>query len=386
MSDEKPTITDKTLSRLGEALRDHNSRKNLIRKIGHAFRLLLTFTGLCYVASLLLAVILMRLVGENNVTLAFLLYLPQVIWLLPLPAFLLLTLIWQRKLFIALFLTTAFFIWSVMGYRLGSDEPLLESDRSADTLTILTYNRGQHRSQSLQPFKNLIKPDLLVMQEANGRATRYAKAKTYQEFTHTAGKDQFVLLSKFPITDASSITLPFGKREQTVAARFEIDWNGTPVAIYSVHLPTPRDTLLYYRRGAFLYGLLGVPGTPWGEKRKNNQAYWDSRLALSRALIEQLKKEKLAMIVVGDFNTPHAGYNHRLFNSFLQDAHKKSGSGFGYTFPGITRNPLSLRGPWMRIDYIFSDKNWHNLRCITEKKRPSQHRALATTLRLKSQN
>lgn len=383
MSDVKPSFADKSLGRLGEALRDRTSRKELIWKFGRALRWLLAFTGFSYASTLLLLALSLRLIGENNVTLAFLLYLPHIIWLLPLPALLLPTLIWQRKVFLTLILTSTFFIWSVMGYRLGSDEPLPQSGRTADMLTVLTYNRGQHANQSLQPFKNLTHPDLLLMQEASGRAPGYAKAEAYQGFTHSAGQDQFILLSKYPITDTSTLSLPFGERQETVAARFEVNWNGQSIAVYSVHLPTPRDTLLYYRRGAFLYGLLGLPGTTWGEKRKNNQAYWDARLELSRALIEQLKKEKLPMIVVGDFNAPHAGYNHRLFNSFLQDSHKKSGSGLGYTFPGTTRNPLSAGGPWMRIDYIFCDQNWKCLRNTAEKNRRSQHRAVSATLKLK---
>lgn len=383
MSDVKPSIVDRTLTRLGNELQDETARKKLITKIARGFRLLFTIFGLGYTILLLAAAGLMRMVGENNVSLAFFLYLPQIIWLSPLPVLLLPALIWQRKLFIVLMATALFFTWSVLGYRFGPEVPLADSSRDDDTLTVLTYNRGQNASQSLQPFKNLIKPDLLALQEAGGRAPGYAKAEDYEEFPYAAGQDQFVLLSKYPIIDTIAVTLPFGDHEETVAARFEIDWNGTPIAVYNVHLPTPRDILAYYRRGAFVYGIIGVPGTPWSEKRKKNQAYWDSRLDLSRALVAHLKEEKLPMIVVGDFNAPHAGYNHRLFNSFLQDSHKKSGGGFGYTFPGITRNPLSLYGPWMRIDYVFCDDNWSSLRCTTEKKRPSQHRALAATLKLK---
>jgi endonuclease/exonuclease/phosphatase family metal-dependent hydrolase len=390
MSDAKPTNTDadKSFQNLSEELQDEVARKQFARLVRRVLKTSLTFSGYGYVAFLLLLITSMRSIGEKNLTLAFLLYCPQVAWLLPMPFFLLPALLWQRKLFLALILTTGIFVWSVMGYRFGSDDPLPVSNRGADTLTLLSYNQGQQGNKNLQRFKNLIQPDFLVLQEAS-QLKLYAENSGYEELGYLGGEGEYAMLSKYPITDTSPVTFPyppFTGHKQTVATRFEIDWNGTQIAIYSVHLPTPRDVLLYYRKGAFLYGIIGIPGTELGEKRKANQLYWDARLALSESLAKHLKEEKLPMIVAGDFNTPHFGYNHRFFESFLHDAHKTSGSGFGYTFPGTTHNPLSLGGPWMRLDYIFYDENWQGLRCMVEKKRPSQHRAIAVTLQLKSEN
>ena len=36
----------------------------------------------------------------------------------------------------------------------------------------------------------------------------------------------------------------------------------------------------------------------------------------------------------------HKGKVARLFASKFQDAHLNAGGGFGFTFPGVTRNPL----------------------------------------------
>ena len=65
------------------------------------------------------------------------------------------------------------------------------------------------------------------------------------------------------------------------------------------------------------------------------------------------------------------------------EAHHDVGSGLGYTFPGTTRNPLSLGGPWMRVDHIFFDSDWRALESLTESERPSQHRAVFSALELK---
>ena len=168
-----------------------------------------------------------------------------------------------------------------------------------------------------------------------------------------------------------------------LAARFTIDFAGTEVALYSVHTISPRDTLRYYRRGAFLYGVLGVPGTPLAQKRRVNQKYWNGRVEQARSLRDLIASDPLPVIIAGDFNAPAGGYIHHLFRSHFEDAHTAAGHGFGYTFPGTTRNPLSLGGPWMRIDYLFCSRSWETVWCITESHRPSQHRALAAKFKIK---
>lgn len=388
MSDDKPNNADEDFLKLSEELQDELSRKQIGRMFSRLAKGLLEYTGYAYVAFLLFLMVCTRSIGEKNLTLAFILYLPQVAWLLPMPLFLLPALIWQRKLFLTLILTTGIFIWSVMGYRFGSDKPVPLSDRGPDTITVLSYNHGQQGNKRLQRFKNFIQPDIMLIQEGGIKAL-YKEGSGYDNLPFVSDQGEFALLSIYPIVDTSQISFPFppfSGKKQNIATRYEIDWDGRRVAIYNVHLPTPRDNLLYMRKGAFLYGILGIPGTPLADKKKSAQIYWDTRIALSLDLIKKLKDEELPMIVVGDFNAPHFGYNHRLFDSFLNDAHKTSGSGMGYTFPGVTRNPLSLGGPWMRLDYIFYNDKWKSLGYLTEKKRPSQHRAVAATLRLKSKD
>jgi hypothetical protein len=37
----------------------------------------------------------------------------------------------------------------------------------------------------------------------------------------------------------------------------------------------------------------------------------------------------------------------------------------------------------MRIDYLFCDEVWESVWCLTEARRPSQHRAVAAMFRLR---
>lgn len=383
-SDENGRL-ERLLNRLGEALRDRDSRSRAFGKVFRWFRLSVLVVSILYLIWLLIALpLLLRHVGERNLSLAFCLYVPLQIWLLPLiPLFgiALLSLQWRLLPFLLL-AAPVFALWP-MGYRFGGGELPAPAERPPESLTILSYNRGQHLNQSLQPFKDLVAPDLLVYQESTGRAPRYLVSDAYAEFSHFEGESEFVLLSKHPITAkepviiAATPPLPI-----PIAARFEIDWNGRPIALYTVHMTSPRDVLRYYSHGAALYGVIGLPGTPFNENRKINQKFWDDRIDVARALAERIANDSLPVIVAGDFNAPQAGYIHGIFNDFLDDSHKIAGSGFGFSFPGTTRNPLSLGGPWMRIDHIFSDpEHWTVQTAIAEKDRPSQHRAIAAVLK-----
>ena len=106
-------------------------------------------------------------------------------------------------------------------------------------------------------------------------------------------------------------------------------------------------------------------------------------MQLERDLLSVFQHEKRPFLAVGDFNMPDHGYAYHLFAGQLTDAAKRAGRGYGFTLPGTTRNPLSLFGPWLRIDYIFSSAALKPIYCRTEDWRKSQHRAVAARLTMK---
>lgn len=372
---------DRRLERLGETLADDEKRQRLASRIRLATRILVIAPAILYGALLLLALLCFRFIGEQNLTVTFLLYLPRVLFLLPAAILLPLVLLVDRRIAILLFAACLAFFFFGMGWQLGATpEPLASAP--GRSLTVLTYNRGQHAQQSLQPFKNQTDPDIIILQEARGRARGYSVAEGYEKFTHTIDEGEFTLLSRYPILGARSVEREGAPGAPPRAARFEIDFEGTRIALFAVHTESPRDVLLYYRQGAFLWGVLGLPGTPFAEKRKSNQVYWNERIAEARELRDTFASDPIPVLVAGDFNAPAGGYIHGLFLEEFADAHRSAGSGFGYTFPGTTRNPLSGGGPWMRIDYLFCNDAWTANWCITESGRPSQHRAVTAQFRL----
>ena len=348
--------------------------KLMIRKlVGRVLLACRWFVRLCaggYLLFLALLCLLFRTIGEQNLTLAFGLYLPPAGWGLPLLAIAPLALIFDWKSFPLLVAGIAFIAFGLFGLEWHSPRA---APGNAPVLTVLTFNRGESVG-SLQPFKNATQPDVILLQDANDRANRYIKSPGYEEFGFGDNIGQFTIVSRFPVTSKELIV----DGGVAVAGRFTIDWQGRSVALYTMHLPTPRDPLRSLFRGAFMWGLPG----PWSGKRAAYQPWWNAHIEHSEAIIKRAQAEMLPCIVAGDSNAPAQGYVHHLYTRTLIDSHEAAGFGCGMSFPGTTHNPLSLGGPWMRIDKILCNSAWLPLWNKAEAERPSQHRAVAAAFAL----
>ncbi len=340
------------------------------RRRAARFLAVLAVFYLLFTLALLLA---LRQVGEANHGLALLLFAPPTLWLLPGLLLLPFALIWSWRSLPPLAAAALVILGPFMGWQLDRGAPAADA-YAAPSLTLMTWNRGQHGGQTPLDFKRRQQPDLLVLQEAAQRERAFARSSDYGDYAAYQCAGEHTLLSKFPILESS--LLPAG------AARFVIDWNGRRIAVYSVHLRTPRDVLLSQWKGGLFYGMLGFPGTPWAERSAQYQVFWDGQLDAAAKILDAVRQDPLPALIAGDFNSPHTGHIRHLFSRDLGDAHAEAGAGFGFTFPGRTRNPFSAGGPWLRIDYIFFSRHWSAMTCTTEAERASQHRAVAARLAL----
>jgi len=346
----------------------------LLRSLGWLLSWSIIITGALACSGMVIMAAALDFVGQRNMTTAFFMYFPVWIWALPaaLMVPLLLLVRWRLGLITLLLVLIFWGPWS--GYQWSGQQDL----RIPAEIRILSWNRGQSNGESLQPFKNLTRPDVLTMQDASGRLAGYQSAPEYAELPHAAQVGEFLILSRFPILRSAAVTFatePTGKL-QTIAGRFELQSPDGVFVVYSVHFPTPRGTLDFYKRGAFLLGVLGLPGTAWGDKRTEYQRYWNAQLALAKQLAQQVQTETLPVILAGDFNSPAIGPIHRLFKAFLRDSHLTGGTGYGYTFPGKTNNPVALFRSWLRLDWILASKQWELVSQQTETGRTSQHLAV----------
>lgn len=330
-------------------------------------RVRLRVAFVCFLIAATAFLLVQEWVGERNLFTVFFLFLPGQGWLIPLGVFGFAAMcLGDWKLSIHVVGACLAFVWFYLDWEIsGSRE-----GRGGPELVVMTFNRGQ-RSGSLQPFKELHRPDIIAMQEAGRSTAGYLKSGGYSDFSHGDDIGEFMLLSKYPIKDKGLLEFRVGDRAFKVAAWFVVEFAGEEVVIYNVHMDTPRDQLLALRRGAFLRGLW-----PFSEAARSYQGFWDRQIELARLLLDHIVRETRPVIVVGDFNTPDHGYIYRSFRRRLQDAHEKAGRGFGWTFPGKTRNPLTLFGPWLRIDHQFASHSWRVLGCTAESGRPSQHLAV----------
>ena len=364
---------DHFLEKLGGILSDPERRALFLRSLPRRMRWLLRVVFAVFVIVSLAFLGIVEWIGERNLFTAFFLFLPAQIWFVPLGMFMFAAvclLDWRLALSVAA-VTGAFVLfyldWEMSGPRAGD---------GGKELVVMTFNRGQ-RAGSLRPFKKANNPDILAMQEAPRQSKQYLKVADYQDLLHGEDVGEFMLLSKFPIIEKELLDL-VGFRGKPIAAKFTVDFDGEEIVIFNIHLDTPRGELLAFRRGAFLHGLW-----PGSAAAKSHQEFWAHQIKNAKALIDIIEAERRPAIVVGDLNTPDHGYIYRQFRSGLQDAHEVAGRGFGCTFPGETRNPLTLFGPWLRIDHVFASDAWRPLECQAESGRRSQHLAVAARFELR---
>jgi vancomycin resistance protein VanJ len=340
------------------------SEASLLRGCFRLLKLATRFTILLYLLALALLAWSLDRFGQTNLTTAALMYLPPMAWIAPafilfLPALLL---DWKSALLLPVSAGLYFVFFLDYQWRPqvtpGAPTPF-------DTVRVLTWNRGQGKKASLRTYSETLKPDFILLQDAAGRGAGYRKDPAYAEFREVAQTGEFVIMSRWPILSAEGIgartTTGSLARGGPVAARFVVVAAGRRITLYSIHLPSPRDALESYKRGSFLWGVLGVPGTPWESKKRHYQAFWDEKVSLAREILERAEAEEGPLILAGDFNTPAFGPIYRMFAGSFTDAHTTTGSGLGFTFPGDTGNPFALFQPWLRLDQIHASQHWQVL-------------------------
>jgi vancomycin resistance protein VanJ len=304
--------------------------------------------------------------GERNWLFSLMHYMPAQALLLPLivltPACLLL-----RRSLVVWHLGVAFIVIFVyMTFRWSWASPIKSSE-----IKVVTFNFGESNRAQFMAFLATEKPDLLLLQDARGRGADLVN-KIPGMYASDLG--QFAFLSKFPIENAALVP-DVATQGQPVAARYEVHIQGRLVALYSVHLPTPRQQLVRFIGGRRILG--DLVGHAHREPLYGNyRDFIRERIRLAQALVRVLAQEKLPTIVGGDFNTPDHGYIYHLMAGEMADAFTHAGCGWGLTFPGSTHNPISLFGPWLRIDYLWAGHGWRVPECHTEPGRKSQHKAV----------
>ena len=320
-----------------------------------------------------------RMVGERCWLLSFLIFLPPTVWLLPVLILAPVAALVSRPMLAIIAFGIGVVVFGFAQFRFGFGARSAAAGEK--TLTLMTNNIGQSNHQSMAPFVRQQNPDFLLIQEAVGHSPYYKRAYP-DRFVAAVG--EFVLVSRFPIASATLVPEGLWAKRTPAAALFRVQWPVHPLSIYAVHIPTPRPDFALFRGHGFLVELVRNRGPAWNQYGAYGEAM-HQRVEVAKRLAEAIAKDPNPVLVGGDFNMPSWGYVHSIFSSRLSDAFEVSGYGFGFSFPGTTHNPLSLFGPWLRLDYVFCNRWWTPIGCWTEPRRASQHRAVAATFSFASQ-
>lgn len=329
--------------------------------------------SIAYVVMLVLVLLAIKIAGERYWLSSAALYLPPLGWLLPLAVLTPLCFLHARRScwFHLIAVITVLFVFMDFHWKLWTPA-------KKKSLTIVTNNIGSRKAQTLFPFLEGEKPDIIVLQEAWRLAPMLSRR--HPNF-FVAQRSEFVLLSKFEIKNSGVVPGSLTPRGY-LAAWFELNYHGKSILVYAVHLPTPRFDLERLRGRGFVVELLRGGGLYSTEGRVAFAKAMDERIQAAEKLMEVLQKEERPFLVAGDFNAPSPGYVKDIFASNLTDVFAAAGRGYGLTFPGSTWNPLSLFGPWLRIDYIFAGKGWRPISCEVEPRQSAQHLGIAATVEL----
>ncbi|MBT6462191.1 MAG: hypothetical protein HOK49_06595 [Opitutae bacterium] len=286
-------------------------------------------------------------------------------WLVPMFFLIPAALFLERKLLFVYPLLLLFLVFFHMQWK-----PFSSGDPTTGEFIILSNNVGQRGKTSFRNYEQRIVPDIILLQEVGGRIYKYEK-----DFPgyHSAASGEFGILSRHPILFAEPVpglALP-------VASRFRVLFGEEEVVLYNVHLPTPRRNLQRLRGNGFMHSLATGGGLFSKNVRAEFADFMNRNLRLAQQIVEAASLEDSPVIIAGDFNAPAQGRVARVIAKAFQDAHTKVGGGCGFTFPGVSRNPFSLFGPFLRIDHVYANQKLQLVGCKVEPRRPSQHLAVA---------
>ncbi len=305
------------------------------------------------------------------------LYMPQVMWVIP---GILLTVIFFRAdrswTWLPL-LCTLWVIGPIMGFCWSTNEP--KPAPGDMTVRVMTWNIKYDR-KNIKPLLDEIarcKPDVLFFQDAV--FSLKGPLGDYFRSWQVCSYGQYVIVSRYSLTDAEVYELPFFGRKKENFLRCRMHIGRKSVSLYNVHFKTPRQSIKAFKATKNRPGKLP-------EIIQTLEDNVQTRIDQAATVREFLKEETGPVIVAGDFNAPeYSLVCETLRNAGLRDAFSEGGRGYGFTYGHfLLKNRLPwLRVSWMRIDHIMVGSGFKTKRCWVGTGKASAHRPVIAELILK---
>jgi endonuclease/exonuclease/phosphatase (EEP) superfamily protein YafD len=319
----------------------------------------LTVSALYGLALWLLA-LLLRFAGESAWILTVLLYLPPLLFALPLPA--LIWWSWRRgaRAGQAIHLLA---VWALIVPLMGFVRPrAARRDPSAPVMRVLSYNVNHAYAGAGRVVAEILRfaPDVVLLSKLNTNVepVEILLRGRYRVVESSSG---FLLATHYPVIARRDPDVEVVPPDRLASARF-VRWELVtalgPVAFYAVHPYSPRDGLAALVRA-------GGPSL----LRQETAA----RVRQVRRIAADAAVEKVPVVIAGDTNLPAASPLLRRELAPYADGFASVGGGFGLTYP---RTPFR----WMRLDRIMASAQLRFASFTTGSSPASDHLAVVADL------
>ena len=303
-----------------------------------------------YTLALVIAVAGLRFVGEAWWATTVALYLPRVLFALPLPlvALALALSIGPRRRLWWLAPPLALLLFPLMDLQLGPGVLVKSAQAARPGLRVLSYNiQSADHARLVARTVRAAAADLVLLQEWDYRAIPYLADVPGYHF-HSDG--QFAVLSRFPISAIEvPPPVPIGDDETRPAEfiRYRVESPLGSLTVFNVHPISPRDSLVKLGGPQVLaqlrHGKLAAnPDAAIAALKRNARMRWRQAEAIAQAA----NAVSGPVIIAGDTNPPSLSRIYAQTLAGFRDGFVAAGRGFGYTYP--------TEHPWMRIDRILA--------------------------------
>jgi endonuclease/exonuclease/phosphatase family metal-dependent hydrolase len=291
-----------------------------------------------YPLALVAIAIAFRAVGERWWLLVVPLYLPRVVFAVPLPLVALIA--WRasahgaRGLWLSVLAALVILVWPIGGLHFA-----MPRAAQGPTMRVISYNVwfGRRGIPTVVDEIAAASPDLIALQ-ASPREVDEAVTARFPGFeTRQAG--ELFLASRWPIREVfrpRALALPEGRYGSSSAwARFTVETPLGLVDLFVTHPYSARDAIDGAREGL---------GDGSRARILDNTEVRRRQVA---SLVDAAARAKNKVLIAGDTNLPGLSWMAGHYFDHYRDGFTDAGRGFGYTFP-------AHKIPWMRIDRILS--------------------------------
>jgi len=305
------------------------------------------------------------------------LYLPQAMWAIPGIMLAFLSFKADRFWTWLPLLGVLWVLGPIMGYCWSPGE--LKPAPGGLTLRVMTWNikYDRFKSRLLLDEIALCNPDVVLFQDASG--SMRGPLKNYFIKWQVYSKGQYVIASRYPLSQVEAHELPFPGTRKQYFLRCRIHTGSKVIALYNIHFYTPRQSF---------YAFKATKRRPWDLPDAISTLDNNVKIRIAQATVVQkyLSGEPGPVILAGDLNSPdHSLVCATLRDTGLHDAFAESGKGYGFTYGHLLfkRKYPWIRVSWMRIDHIMVSSHFLTRRCWTGTGKASDHRPVIADLILK---